>query len=365
MDRDGLVFTAEAELQGAACEEGSCEEGPCEEGPCEEGRREEGSCEEGSCEEGSCEEGPCEEGSCEEGPCEEGPCEEAPCEEGSCEEGSCEEGPCEEGPCEEGSREEGSCEEGPCEEGPCEEDRREEAMTERRFRVEGPYVLGECISLSTEVLHHVRVLRMHEGDTVTLFDGQGAEASATLEGASARITTLRLAEEERARVVLMFGLPRASVFDAALRDLTEVGVSEVRPFFADRSAAKDERDRTAHKMERWQRIVREASRQCERLREPEVFAPTSLREVLAQRPEASLLRMLDARTGDALITSIAPSSREVWLVVGPEGGLSEKEMATLREAGGEGARLHLPVMRAETAAVVITALVVEHLARHA
>ena len=237
-------------------------------------------------------------------------------------------------------------------------------MTERRFRVEGPYVVGECISLPAEILHHVRVLRLRDGQSVTTFDGQGREASAILEGTSVRVTSSRVASEERARVVLMFGMPRASVFDAALRDLTEVGVSEVRPFFAERSTAKDERDRAAHKMERWQRIVREASRQCERPREPLVFAPTSLRELLLQRPEASLLRMFDARRGDDLVSSIAPSAREVWLVIGPEGGLSEKEMTTLREAGAEPARLHLPVMRAETAAVVITALVVEHLAHH-
>ena len=238
-------------------------------------------------------------------------------------------------------------------------------MTERRFRVEGPLILGAWSPLSGDTQHHVRVLRLKEGEAITLFDGRGTTATATLERDGARIASVNVDLAPAARVVLMMGMPRASVLDAALRDLTEVGVSEVRPFFAERSTAKDERDRTAHKMERWLRIVQEASRQCERLHEPLVCAPTSMREVLSQRPLASQLLMLDARAGEDLVTQLEVPTREVWLVIGPEGGLSEKEMATLREAGAVGARLRLPVLRAETAAVVITALVVEHLARRA
>jgi 16S rRNA (uracil1498-N3)-methyltransferase len=229
-------------------------------------------------------------------------------------------------------------------------------MTERRFLVEGPLVEGAEVALSEGALRHAGVLRLSPGDEVVLFDGRGHEAGATLLGAgTARIGEVRSAGEPW-RVVLVLALPRASKLDDLLRGVTEVGASEVRLFAAARSVVQPDAGRVAHKRERWERIAEEAARQSERTVVPRVVGPSSLAEALADAPPGARIVALDARAGASLEEALGATAAPLYLVVGPEGGLDAGELAWLVTRGAVLGRAALPVLRVETAALVLTAL---------
>ena len=228
-------------------------------------------------------------------------------------------------------------------------------MTERRFHVDGALEVGSTVALTAGAARHARVLRLAPGDAVVLFDGRGREGEATWLGdGAARVSSVRESQEPW-RVVLVVGLPKASALDSMLRGATEAGASELRLFPAARSVSQPEPGRASHKLERARRVVEEAARQSERALVPALVLAPSLEEALAGRSPDALLLALDARDGEDLERALFPSGREVWLVLGPEGGLDEDELARLVASGARRVRAALPVLRVETAAAVLTA----------
>jgi 16S rRNA (uracil1498-N3)-methyltransferase len=231
-------------------------------------------------------------------------------------------------------------------------------MTERRFRLDGSLAVGGIVPLPDRVTKHLEVLRLAAGDRVVLFDGVGREADAVLLGdARARVEVVR-DRAEPWHVVLVLGMPRASKLDELLRGVTEAGATQVRLFTAARSVAQPDEARLAHKRERWTRILDEAARQSERVRVPTLTSPGSLDEALDALPEGARVLALDPRDGAPFEDALGVGGAPIVLVVGPEGGLSPGELALLDRRGAIRARAALPVLRVETAAVVLTALAV-------
>ncbi len=228
-------------------------------------------------------------------------------------------------------------------------------MTERRFHIDRALTVGGEVTLPDAAARHARVLRLGPGAPIVLFDGRGNEAEATLTGdGTARVLSLRAALEPW-RVVLVAALPKATALDALLRGATEAGASELRLFAAARSVSQPDAARAAHKLERARRVVEEAARQSERAIVPPLRLDASLEGALQDRGEASLLLALDARAGEDLEEVLGPSCSEIWLVLGPEGGLDPAELAGLEARGARCVRAALPVLRVETAAAVLTA----------
>jgi len=228
-------------------------------------------------------------------------------------------------------------------------------MTERRFHIDELLTVGAEVALPDAVARHVRVLRLATGAPLVLFDGRGNEADATLTGdGTARVLSLREGREPW-RVVLVAALPKATVLDALLRGATEAGASEIRLFPAARSVSQPDATRAAHKLERARRVVEEAARQSERAIVPPLRLEPSLEAALDGGGDAALLLALDAREGEDLEAVLAPSYPEIWLVLGPEGGLDPAELTRLAARGARCVRAALPVLRVETAAAVLTA----------
>ncbi|MFO0710215.1 MAG: RsmE family RNA methyltransferase [Sandaracinus sp.] len=161
-------------------------------------------------------------------------------------------------------------------------------MTERRFRVEALGEVGERVPLADAAARHASVLRLRAGDEVVLFDGRGGEALASLEDEAGELSG-RLLERRQARepwhVVLIVGMPKASALEELLRGATEAGASEVRLFGAARSVVRLDELRAPKKLERWRRILDEASRQSERAIVPALSIHTSLAQAIAVLPE--------------------------------------------------------------------------------
>jgi 16S rRNA (uracil1498-N3)-methyltransferase len=215
--------------------------------------------------------------------------------------------------------------------------------------------------LPDSVAHHAtRVLRLAEGAAVTLFSGDGGEYAATLvridkRGATARIEAFDAVEREASLApTLVMAVIATDPMDFAMRKAVELGAAAIVPVIAARSqgaGAQKADQRLAH----WRQIAVAACEQCGRNRVPPVHAVLPLREWVAARdPVGAKAAMLVPGAVQSLAAlAHDPALREV--IVGPEGGFTDDEVANMLAAGLLPAHLGTRVLRAETAALAALA----------
>jgi 16S rRNA (uracil1498-N3)-methyltransferase len=228
----------------------------------------------------------------------------------------------------------------------------ERARRRERVHVAGPPAPGP-LEIEGEEAGHLRVRRVIEGDEVVLFCGDGREWPARVARAGRRGFTLEVGagapvdREHAARITLGVALLPAQAFDLVVRQATELGAAALAPVVTARSVA---RATGASQLERWRRIVIEASKQCGRNRLMEVAPPAPLERFL----ESS------ARPAWILVPGAPPLpdqiEAEATLLVGPEGGWAPEEESAARRAGFAPAGLGPSVLRAETAAAAALAI---------
>jgi len=154
--------------------------------------------------------------------------------------------------------------------------------------------------------------------------------------------------------VLALALAKGEKVELVVQKATELGVSRIVPWEAERSVMRLAGERAEERAKRWRRIAEEAARQCGRADVPEVRTPASLAQLVAELP-AGFLPLVFHGEGSAPIAQL-PAAAGVVAVVGPEGGLSPAELGTLERAGAVRASLGPRTLRAETAAIVAVAL---------
>ena len=218
--------------------------------------------------------------------------------------------------------------------------------------------------------HLARVLRARAGDRVILFDGHGREVDAEVVSVERDQTTLALRGAPRqldvaagAHIVLLQSLARGDRMDWIVQKTTELGVSAILPVAAGRSVARLDPQAAAPRRARWEKIAREAARQCGRADVPIIRDPLPLARALeAAREEepggdaGERLALWEASRGRSLRLALSAGPRAVTLLVGPEGGFAADEMAAAAAAGFEVVGLGPRILRVETAAVVAVAL---------
>jgi 16S rRNA (uracil1498-N3)-methyltransferase len=236
-----------------------------------------------------------------------------------------------------------------------------------RVHVRPEAVRGGRIVLDASETRHVRrVLRLGVGDIVRAMDGLGHEWTVRLSALGTRaegqiLEAAAPAEESPLGLTLAQGIPRGDKLETIIRMSTELGVAAVAPLMTARSIARAESlARWAGRRARWERVAREASKQCGRATVPAVATPATLADWLGTR---------DARErGDVLVclweretaplAEVLPVARpaRAAVVVGPEGGLADDEVEALRAAGAVVAGLGPRLLRTETAGPVAVAL---------
>jgi 16S rRNA (uracil1498-N3)-methyltransferase len=234
-------------------------------------------------------------------------------------------------------------------------------MARRRFFV--PEIHSGSATLIGDDAHHLtRVLRVEKGQKYEISDNRQVYL-AEVEAARRDLVSFRVIErieavEAPVRIALYVALVRFERIELLVEKATELGVESMSFFPAERS----ERglDRAAGKRaERWQRIAREASEQSRRVRLPEIAAPAPFRDVLADAGPCRLL--LDEEPGCASLLTALPSPRapedRVSVLVGPEGGWTDRERGLIREAGWRSVSLGAAILRTETAAIAALAVV--------
>ena len=200
--------------------------------------------------------------------------------------------------------------------------------------------------LAVDDRHHLeRVLRLRPGDDVSVADGRGAWRRCTL-GPGGVLAPVGEVERQRRpdpAITVAFAITKGERPELAVQKLTELGVDRIVAFPAERSVARWEGERAVRHVERLRRVAREAAVQSRRAWLPEVAPLTDLAAVLEERGAV----MADPGGGP-------PSLATPTIVVGPEGGFSDRERGLARGA----VRLGPHVLRAETAAITAGALLV-------
>ncbi|HXG58994.1 MAG TPA: 16S rRNA (uracil(1498)-N(3))-methyltransferase [Thermoanaerobaculia bacterium] len=224
-----------------------------------------------------------------------------------------------------------------------------------RHRFFTPLPLDGVIDLAGEERHHAaRVVRLHAGEEVELFDGTGSAAIAVVEEVSrdrvrVRVTGRAPAREPAAAFTLAMAVIQLDRFEFVLQKATELGAASIVPLVTDRVEVRPERYRG--KRERWERIVFEAVKQSGRAKIPLLEEPATFDRIVAGG-EPKILFDADQEP------SPAPASLgRCTLLVGPEGGWSGREVDLARAAGCAFARLGPRRLRAETAAVAALATI--------
>lgn len=216
--------------------------------------------------------------------------------------------------------------------------------------------------------HLLRVVRAATGDAVELFDGRGHARDAVIAQCHRDRVTVRFTGEVRdgtredgARVTWLQGVPKGDKLDGIVRQATELGVWRVWPVYTARSVPRDHGGAAARRGERLRRIAEEAARQCGRADVPEVRDPVPLDEALATlSPAGDALRIVPWERATQRLTEILAATRapagEVIALSGPEGGITDDEIARTRRAGFCEVSLGPRILRAETVAPALLAI---------
>ncbi|WP_028535072.1 16S rRNA (uracil(1498)-N(3))-methyltransferase [Paludibacterium yongneupense] len=229
-----------------------------------------------------------------------------------------------------------------------------------RFYVDASLATDTIVELSDDVLRHVQVRRLREGDELTLFNGAGGEYTARLlsmgkRAARCRIETFDPVERESpVWLGLAQGISSGDKMDFTLQKGVEMGVSVFQPVASERSIVKLAGERAEKRVARWQEIVLSACEQCGRNRVPEVRPILGLAEWL-EISGIETTRLILSPLGRARLADIAVAPQRAWLMAGPEGGFSDGEEAAALAAGWTPLRLGPRVLRSETAALAAVA----------
>lgn len=227
-------------------------------------------------------------------------------------------------------------------------------MSLPRFFVAGPLALAVYDLPEAQAHYLSRVLRLTVGAAVQLFDGSGQEYRGRLSSVTKKAVQVDLLErfdglaESSLHIHLGQGLSRGERMDWAIQKATELGVAEITPLFTERCEVRLNADRLQKRLEHWQQIAISACEQCGRSKVPVVHAPQQLKDWQA-RVQADLKLVLHP-VAQPLSQHNAPNT--LAFLIGPEGGLTEAEVAQAGQYDFQPARLGPRVLRTETAPVV-------------
>lgn len=238
----------------------------------------------------------------------------------------------------------------------------------RRFYFDPLTRQGEEVVLSEEESHHiVKVLRLSAGERVELLDGQGSVFRAVIVATGRRVTLhldglAAAAPEEGKTLWVAQGLLKGDKMDTVVQKCTELGVARFMPFISSRCQGRLDNLQARKKQERWQRIGLEACKQCLRLRLPRIDSPAGFEEFLrsgAAGNESFLKLMFWEEEKEVHLRDLPEISGagSTILLLGPEGGLTGREVELARDAGFRTVSLGERILRAETATLAAVAVV--------
>ena len=237
--------------------------------------------------------------------------------------------------------------------------------------------VGGEVSLPENTSHQIRnVLRLHAGEKIAIFTGDGREWTGQLEAIErdSPSVTVRLLEvtepnvEMKTQVALVMALTRPQRYELALAKCTELGASEFLPIITDH-VLKSDSTISANRMARWNRIVKEAAELSGRVRVPQITDPAPMSSVLARfRDEGATPIVLWEGAREPMLADLFASLCDeshppvkLALFFGPVGGFSSEEAQLAMETGAVIASLGRRILRTETAAIAAMSITAQML----
>ncbi|MBX6386346.1 MAG: 16S rRNA (uracil(1498)-N(3))-methyltransferase [Microbispora sp.] len=229
---------------------------------------------------------------------------------------------------------------------------------------------GDTIVLDgPEGRHAAAVRRLRPGERIDLTDGAGRVAECRVSAAGKDSLTAEVLRRfevppPRPRLVVVQGLPKGDRGELAVEMMTEAGVDVIVPWAASRCVTQWKGDRAAKALARWRATAREAAKQSRRFHLPEVTEQATTAAVASLVSAAAFAVVLHEEAAEPLSRLPLPEEPgDIVMVVGPEGGVSEEEIATLRAAGAVPALLGPTVLRTSTAGVAAAAVLLSRCGR--
>ncbi len=223
-----------------------------------------------------------------------------------------------------------------------------------RIVIEPTQKQGKIINLTPEQKHYLKnVLRLKEGSQFIVLDGQNNTYCVKLSHDQAQIIQqLNEHTELPIAVTLMIALPKGKGFDEVIRSSTELGVKKIIPIISERTLLKP----SSHKLERWRKIVKEATEQSERQLFPTIVEPISFAEALKNinKTNQNCYICVARKKVRHLLTYLLPEiTNSVVIAIGCEGGWTEKEINEAITLGFIPVNLGPRVLRTVTAPLVV------------
>ncbi|HEV7777333.1 MAG TPA: 16S rRNA (uracil(1498)-N(3))-methyltransferase [Luteibacter sp.] len=234
-------------------------------------------------------------------------------------------------------------------------------MRSIRIHVDQPLTPGASFALPQQAGEHVaRVLRLAEGDPLVLFNGDGRDYAATIVALGKREVVVAMGDartpdnESPLALTLAQGVARGEKMDLIVQKATELGVVRIVPLLTERSEVKLDAARAEKRLQHWRAVAASACEQSGRARLPYIEAAQPLQAWLASLAEDGRERLALLPEGDRRAQSLK-LEHGALLVVGPEGGLGERDTTALSAAGFTSLRLGPRILRTETAGLAALA----------
>lgn len=241
----------------------------------------------------------------------------------------------------------------------------------RRFFVSPEQIGEEEAVIEGSIARQIgRVLRLTVGDAITLLDGVGGVydakiTSITADRVKARILSRKAnTNEPRVRLVLASCIPKSDRMELIVQKCTELGISEMILVQSERTITRLDASNLEKKLDRWRKIAREAAEQCGRSKPPTLSGVVGFAELVKMIPEYPLTIVAwEEESGLALRDALREhgDAESVLVLIGPEGGLTEREVEAAKSAGAVSVSLGQRLLRTDTAAIATCAAVMYEL----
>jgi len=236
-------------------------------------------------------------------------------------------------------------------------------MPNYRLLVAEPIITHNNLTLSKNHSQHLcKVLRLKEGEVISVFHPDYGEFTAELIEAHTKAAIIHIKDQihpapqkPKCHLHLAQCISRGDRMDYAIQKATELGVHEITPIYANRCGKPLPKERIQKRLQHWQGIIDSAVQQCGRIDSPKLNEPLSLDAWLDQNKNELALAALVSSKNDAL-KNIQSKPNSVSILIGPEGGFTPEEETLLQNKGTLAWQLGPRVLRTETASVVALTL---------
>lgn len=222
----------------------------------------------------------------------------------------------------------------------------------QQYFIDKELSVNELVDLRDDIIYHLTKVLRSTNKTFRIADIKGNVFLANLEGNKAKLVEkIDENNELECNITVIMSLIKQDKFELTLQKLTELGVKRIIPYNATRSVVKE--TKTEKKLSRYKKILTEASEQSHRNCVPEILPAINLNEIKNYLSDLNILAYENESN-----TCSNFKSKSITFIIGPEGGFDDKEINALIDLGFKSISLGKRILRAETAAIYLTSLIV-------